>query len=113
MLPYCPCKNPNDPCGAPIVGVGGQATAAVAGGAGNTVVSASPGRLCRVLVTTAGAGSGSVLIYDNASEASGTVLGVISAAAAVGGVSVFDMPAANGIVVANVASGPALTVSYT
>lgn len=91
---------------------GGAATAAVPTGAGNTVVKASAGRLCRVLVTTAGTGAGSVLIYDNASTNSGTVIGVIPATVAVGTYYTFDLPAANGITAENVASGPVLTVSY-
>lgn len=93
-------------------GLGGKATAAVPTGAANTVVKAAAGRLCRVLVTAAGTGAGSVLIYDNATTNSGTVIGVIPATVAVGTYYTFDLPAANGITVANVASGPALTVGY-
>jgi hypothetical protein len=91
---------------------GGSTTGTVTTGAGNTVIKASAGRLCRVLVTTAGTGSNQVLIYDNASTNSGTVIGVIPATIAIGTYYTFDMPAANGITVANVANGPALTVSY-
>lgn len=91
---------------------GGSATASVPSGAANTVVKASAGRLCRVIVTTAGSGAGNVLIYDNASTNSGTVIGVIPGTIAIGTYYTFDMPAANGITVANVASGPVLTVSY-
>ena len=92
--------------------VGGNLTGTVAAGAGTTPVSAQPGRLCRVLVTTAGTGSGDVLIYDNASTNSGTVVGIIPATIAIGTYYTFDMPVANGITVVNVTSGPALTVSY-
>jgi hypothetical protein len=91
---------------------GGATTASVPTGAANTIVKNAPGRLCRVLVTTAGTGSGSVLIYDNASTNSGTVIGVIPATIVIGTFYTFDMPAANGITVANVANGPVLTVSY-
>lgn len=91
---------------------GGNHTGTVATGAANTVISAAPGRLCRVLVTTAGTGSGSVLIYDNATTNSGTVVGVIPATIAIGTYYTFDMPVANGITVTNVLSGPVLTVSY-
>jgi hypothetical protein len=91
---------------------GGAQTGTVASGSGNTVVKGSAGRLCRVLVTTAGTGSGNVLIYDNASTNSGTVIGVVPATVAIGTYYSLDLPAANGIVVANVANGPALTVSY-
>ena len=86
-------------------------TTSVPTGAANTVVQARAGKLRRVLVTTAGSGSGSVLIYDNATTNSGTVVGVIPATVTIGTTYVFDMPVVNGIVVANVASGPVLTVS--
>lgn len=86
-------------------------TVNVPAGAGNTVVRKASSTLRRVLVTTAGAGTGNVLIYDNATTASGTVIGVVPATVTVGTYYVFDMPAALGIVVANVASGPVLTVS--
>lgn len=92
--------------------LGGSATATVPAGAGTTVVSAAPGRLGRVLVTAAGTGSGDVLIYDNATTNSGTVIGVIPATVAVGAYYTFDMPCTNGITASNVANGPALTVSY-
>ena len=90
----------------------GNSKASVPTGAANTVVSAAPGRLCRVLVTTAGAGAGNVLIFDNATTNSGTVIGVIPATIAIGTYYTFEMPAANGITVANVVSGPVLTVTY-
>ena len=91
---------------------GGGTTGTVPTGAANTVLKAAAGRLCRVLVTTAGSGTGSVLIFDSATTNSGTVIGVIPATVAVGTYYTFDLPAANGITVQNVASGPALTVSY-
>lgn len=94
------------------VGNGGSATASIASAAANTVVKASAGRLCRALVTTAGSGTGNVLIYDNATTDSGTVIGIIPATIAIGTYYTFDLPAANGITVKNVASGPVLTVSY-
>ncbi len=90
---------------------GGASTATVAAGSGNTVLKASSGRLCRVLVTAAGTGTGNVLFYDNATTNNGTVIGILPANAAIGTVYVFEMPAANGIVVANISNGPALTVS--
>jgi hypothetical protein len=89
----------------------GGATVSVPSGAGNTVVSAAPGRLCRVLVTTASTGA-AVLIYDNATTNSGTVIGYLAANVAAGTLTVFDMPAAAGITVANVLNGPVITVSY-
>lgn len=90
----------------------GVATASIPSGAGNTVVSAEPGRLCRGVVTTAGTGTDAVLIYDNATTNSGTVIGLVPATVAIGTMYTFEMPAANGITVANVANGPVLTLSY-
>lgn len=87
-------------------------TTSVPTGSGNTVVSANMGRLTSVLVTTAGTGSGSVLIYDNATTNSGTVIGVIPATVTIGTYYVFEMPAVLGITVANVANGPVLTVAW-
>lgn len=91
---------------------GGVSTGTVASAAANTVILARAGKLCRVLVTTAGTGTGSVLIYDNATTNSGTVIGVVPATIAIGTIYEFLMPCANGIVVANVTSGPVLTVSF-
>jgi len=91
---------------------GGKSTAAVAAGVGTAavVVKASAGRLCRVLVTTVG--TAAMSFYDNASAASGTVIGAIPASAAVGTLYSWDMPAANGIVAGQVNNSPAVTVSY-
>jgi hypothetical protein len=94
-----------------LVTPGGAATVPIpAGTAGNTVVKAAPGRLCRVLVTTSG--SGEVLIYDNATEATGTIIGVIPAGAPTGCVFDFEMPAIYGITVGGGPNNPATTVSY-
>ena len=90
----------------------GDATVSIPSAAGNVIVSANPGRLATVLVTTTGSG-GPTLIYDNATTNSGTVIGYIPASAAVGTLYIFDMPAANGITVAGISSGPVLTVSYS
>jgi hypothetical protein len=90
----------------------GEFTASVPSGAANNVVSTEPGRLARVLVTTAGTGADNVLIYDNATTNSGVVIGIVPSTIAIGAYYIFDMPAAAGITVANVASGPVLTVSY-
>jgi hypothetical protein len=87
-------------------------TATVASGAGNTVISPFPSRVRNVLVTTAGTGTGDVLFFDSKSAASGTVVGVVPATVAVGTIFSFDMPTSTGIVCQNVASGPALTVSF-
>lgn len=92
---------------------GGTQTGTVASGAGNTVIKASGGRLCSVLITTVGSGTGNVVIYDNATTNSGTIIAQFSNTTAANTVIVFNMPAANGITVANVASGPVLTISFS
>lgn len=91
---------------------GGGTTTSVAAGAANTIVKGSPGRLCRILVTTAGSGTGNVLIFDNATTNSGTVIGMVPATIAIGTFYIFDMPATAGITVQNVSSGPVLTISW-
>ena len=91
--------------------VGGSATTAIASGtAGNTVVKASPGRLCRVLVTTTN--TNPMQIFDNASTNTGTIIGALPASPAVGTVYDFQLPAAAGITVAGNAANPAVTISY-
>ncbi len=87
-------------------------TTSVPSGAANTVITPNPGRLTQVLVTTAGTGSGNVLIYDNATTNSGVVVGVIPATIAVGTIYQFEMPLANGATAQNVANGPVLTVAW-
>jgi len=77
-----------------------------------TVVKASPGRLCTVLVTTAN-GANAINIFDNASMASGTIIGVVAANASAGTVYDLQMPAANGITIAGTASAGTITVSYS
>ncbi len=77
-----------------------------------TVVKASPGRLCKVLVTTAN-GENAINIFDNASAASGTIIGVVAANASVGTIYDLQMPAAHGITIAGTASAGTITVSYS
>lgn len=77
---------------------------------GNTVVKASAGRLSRILIQAAVA-TNAIEVFDNASAASGTVIGYIPVAAAAG-VYDFEMPAANGITVGGASTNPAMTVSY-
>lgn len=99
-----------DALGNPLIS-GGTTTAAVAADTSSaTVVKASPGRLGRVLITASG--SGSVVIYDNASAASGTVIGITPANPAVGTTYDFEMPAAFGITVAGSSTLPGITVSF-
>jgi hypothetical protein len=76
-----------------------------------TVVKADMGRLCRVLVTTVN-GANAVLIYDNATTNTGTIIGYIPAAAAVGTIIDFSMPAVNGITIAATVSAGTFTISY-
>lgn len=89
----------------------GAESLAIAAAAGTVVVSAQPGRLVRVLVTTAGT-SGAVTFYDNASAASGTVIGVVPGSATAGTVFELRMPTANGITASSAASSAAVTVCH-
>lgn len=77
-----------------------------------TVVKNAPGYLSGVLVTTAGT-SQSMTIYDNASAASGTVIGVVPSGATAGQYYPFNMPAANGITCSGSSNNPAVTVAYS
>jgi hypothetical protein len=86
-----------------------EASYAIAAGAGTYTVKNAPGRVVNALVTTAGTGGDNATITDGAS---GTVLAVILGSAAVGTQITIQMPAANSIVVVNVASGPAFTLGY-
>jgi predicted secreted protein len=91
---------------------GGVSTVAItAGTVANTVVKATPGRLCRVLVTSV-AGAAVTSIFDNATTNSGTVLAAIPASAAIGTVTSFEMPAAAGITVGGASTNPAMTISF-
>ena len=74
------------------------------------VVKASAGRLVSVLVTSVG--TVAVPIYDNASAASGTIIGYIPASPTLGVFIVFAAPAANGITVGGAAGGSTFTVMY-
>lgn len=86
-----------------------EVTAAIATGAATTTVKNAPGRVISALVTTAGTGGDNATITDGPS---GTVLAVILGSAAVGAQVPINLPAANSIVVVNVASGPAFTIGY-
>ena len=94
-----------------VVTPGGSATVAVAAAtAANTVIKASAGRLCRVLVTTAG--TVDLKIYDNATTASGTVIGYIPSSAVLGASYDIQMPAAKGITVGGASGNAGITISY-
>ena len=91
-----------------------EATANVLTGAATTIVKGQSGRLVNVVITTAGTSSDNATIYDNATAASGKILAVIPGGTTLTGAAVsIDLPAANGITVVNVASGPAFTVGYS
>lgn len=86
------------------------ATLSVAGTA-LVVVKASAGRLVSVLVTAVG--TANVPIYDNASAASGTIIGYVNFAQTyVGQTLVFASPAILGITVGGVVGGSTFTVNY-
>jgi len=89
---------------------GGAVTTAIsAGTAANTVISANPGKLCRILVTTVG--TNPLQVFDNASTNSGTIIAALAASAPIG-IYDFQMPAANGITVAGNAANPAVTIGW-
>ncbi len=81
--------------------------------AGVVVGKASPGKLWSATVTTLG--TAGLIIYDNASAASGTILLSIPASAAVGTIYNFTngAPAALGIVSGGVLNCPAVTFSIS
>jgi hypothetical protein len=96
-----------------IVSPGGAATVAIpANTTTDTVVKAVAGRLCRVLVTALGTATGNVFIFDNASTATGTVIGMYPGDADIGALFEFEMPAANGITVQGVHNSPGVTISF-
>jgi len=93
------------------VTTGGIQTTPVAAAAAALAIKATPGRLHKVLVTTLG--TAALVFYDNATAASGTIIGVIAASAPAGTVTAFDMPAAAGIWCASGTSTPAVTISWS
>lgn len=90
---------------------GGTLTAVVAAGVGTTVIKATPGRLCRVVVTTAPT-TNPLTFYDNASTGSGVVIGIVPGTATLGQVFDFNMPAASGITALGATTSAAVTVSF-
>ncbi len=89
---------------------GGGTLAAVAAAAGTTAIKASAGRLCKVLVTTVG--SAQLTFYNNASAASGTIIGIVPASTPVGTLVGIDMPASAGITGDYLTNSPATTVAF-
>ncbi len=95
---------------------GGQYTRPVAAitatSGGAVVITANPGRLCRVIVTAAGTGA-VLAFYDNASASTGTVLFSTAATTqTVGTIFSPQMPAASGVVAAQITGSPGVCVSY-
>jgi hypothetical protein len=76
----------------------------------SVAIKGGAGILCQAIVTTVG--TGTCTFYDNPSAASGTVLFVIPASAALGTIYAIRMPAMNGIYAVSAASGPVVAVSY-
>jgi hypothetical protein len=89
-----------------------ERTAAIASAAATTVVKSAAGRVISATITTAGSSSDNATIYDN-TAGSGTILAVIAGGGTVGAQQAIDLPAAVGITVVNVASGPAFTLGYS
>lgn len=99
-----------DATGTMRVANGGASNLAVAAAAGTVVVKASSGRLVSILITAAG--TAATTCYDNASAASGTIIGITPATTTVGTVYNFNMPATNGVTCSNPASSAGFTISY-
>lgn len=89
---------------------GVSCTAVASGTVADTTIKATAGRLARILVTATG--TANVLIFDNASGHTGTIIGVIKSSAAVGDVIELRIPAANGITVQGNANNGGFTVSW-
>lgn len=98
-----------DAQGYPVAGV--SATPITAGLATDTIIKGSPGRLCRILVSAAGANA--VVIYDNATTHTGTIIGAVAASATAGTLVECQAPALVGITVQGNASNPAMTVIWS
>jgi len=93
---------------------GGQKTAAVIAGVGaaDVVVTAVPGRVCKLVVTTAG--TATLELYDHATASSGAKLVWKSVATpAVGTIYVLDIPLQYGLVAKQANGSAAITAFYT
>lgn len=89
-----------------------KSNSAVAVSASATVVKNSAGYLSGVLVSAAGTAQ-AMTIFDNASAASGTVIGFVPSTATAGSFWPFNMPAANGITCSGSSNNPAVTVAFS
>ena len=91
---------------------GGSLTANVtAQTAGAAAIKTGAGRLCRIITTSAA--TAGMLFYDNATSASGTVIGAIPASAAIGSMYDVQMPFTNGIWPAGAVGTPSCTLGYS
>jgi len=90
---------------------GTNTTPIAAATSANTVIKATAGRLARILVTATG--TVNMLIYDNATTNSGTVIGVVKSGAVVGDIIELHVPAANGITVAGNAGNAGVTIAWS
>lgn len=77
-----------------------------------TVIKPGAGYLGNILVSAAN-GTTPILVYDNASAASGTVIGAIAASATPGTVVDCQMPARNGITIAATTNAGTITVCWS
>lgn len=97
------------------IGAVQQATsnAAIPAGSGTSaqVIKGAKGYLSGMVVTATG--TANLVIYDNASAGSGSVIGVIPSTATLGQYFPLNMPAQNGITAALVSGSPAVTVAYS
>ena len=75
--------------------------------AATTVVKAKDGTLYRIIIGTTAAGA--ITLYDNASEASGKVIGVLKASIAEGGYA-FGLRFRNGLVVVTAAASDIIII---
>jgi hypothetical protein len=109
-MPMNPVYTPVDGFGYSLAPGGDLLFPIAAGATGAQMIKPSPGRLGRIVLAAAN-GAAAITVYDNASAASGTVIGVIAASAAAG-VYDFQMPARTGITLSGAATNPAMTVGY-
>lgn len=110
-MPLNPVRTPVDGFGFSLASGGDFRFPIAAGATGPQVVKASPGRLARVVLAAAN-GAAAIRVFDNATAASGTVIGVIPASAAAGTFD-FQMPARAGITVSGAATNPAMAVGFS
>jgi len=111
-LTFGSVANPSNEYAGFINNDGNKSVAIASGHAADTVVSAVPGMLARVLVTSQN--THQMTVYDNNSGPSGTIIGIIPANQPVDGKPfVFKAPATHGICVAGDAANPGATIFYT